>query len=248
MQKVRVIIVDDELDAIKNLKWEIEQFCEGVEVCEVFTDPMEAISGINYLKPDCVFLDIEMPEIDGFQLLTLLSFKDFEIIFTTAYDQYALKAFRASAIDYLLKPIDTDDLKKSIEKVRERKKHTDFGKSIKDSLESLWEQRKDQRVALNFSGKIKFVKLEDIVYCKSNGSYTEIFFNDDKSEILSKKIKEVEELTDNGFFRVHNSYLVNLKYISEYIKTDGHYLLLYNGKTVPVSRSKRNDLLKKLNV
>lgn len=248
MQIIRAIIVDDELDAIKNLKWEIEQFCEGVEVCEIFTDSMEAISGINYLKPDCVFLDIEMPEIDGFQLLTRLAFTDFEIIFTTAYDQYALKAFRADAIDYLLKPIDTDDLKKAIEKVRDRKRHSDFGKSIRDALDSFSVQQQNDRVALNFSGKIKFVDPDDIIYCKSNGSYTEIFFKDSKSEILSKKIKEVEELTNENFFRVHNSYLVNLNYISEYIKADGHYLLLKNGTTIPVSRTKRYELLKKLNV
>ncbi|MFA5618967.1 MAG: LytTR family DNA-binding domain-containing protein [Weeksellaceae bacterium] len=247
MQKLRAIIVDDESDAIKNLKWEIEQFCEGIDICETFTDPMEAISGINYLKPDCVFLDIEMPEIDGFQLLKNLSFKDFEIIFTTAYDQYALKAFRAEAIDYLLKPIDTDDLRKSIARVRERKKGNGLGENIKDFLDS-FNSKKNERLALNFSGKIKFVELGDIIYCKSNGSYTEIYLNEDKTEILSKKIKEVEELTNEDFFRVHNSYLVNLNYIYEYIKADGHYLLLKDGTTVPISRSKRNELLKKLNV
>src|SRR5690606_12968245 len=105
------------------------------------------------------------------------------------------------------------------------------------------------RLALNFSGKIKFVEFNNIIYCKSNGSYTEIYFDKTKTEIVSKKIKEVEEeLTNGGFFRVHNSYLVNLNYISEYIKTDGHYLLMKDGTTIPVSRSKRNDLLKKLNV
>lgn len=246
MLKLRAIIVDDESDAIKNLKWEIDQFCEGIEVCETFTDPVEAISGINYLKPDCVFLDIEMPEMDGFQLLNKLAYKDFEIIFTTAYDHYALRAFKAEAIDYLLKPIDTDDLNNSIKRVRERKTGHNLGKSIKELLVA-YSPKQSERLALNFSGKIKFVDLDDIIYCKSNGSYTEIYLNDNKIEILSKKIKEVEELTHDGFFRVHNSYLVNLNFVSEYVKTDGHYLLLKNGNTIPVSRSKRNGLLVKLN-
>lgn len=247
MQIIRAIIVDDESDAIKNLKWEIEQFCDGVEVIDTFTDPKEAISGINYLKPDCVFLDIEMPEMDGFKLLKNLSYKDFEIIFTTAYDQYALKAFKAEAIDYLLKPIDTDDLQKSVERVKERKRNNGLGKNIKDLLDS-YTQKPNNRLALSFSGKIKFVAIDDIVYCKSNGSYTEIFFNNAKTEVVSKKIKEMEEATHGYFFRVHHSYLVNLNYILEYIKTDGHYLLMKNGVNIPISRSKRNDLLKKLNV
>lgn len=247
MPIIRAIIVDDESDAIKNLKWEIEQFCEGVEVCETFTDPKEAISGINYLKPDCVFLDIEMPEMDGFQLLKNLTYKNFEIIFTTAYDHYALKAFKAEAIDYLLKPIDTDDLQNSVERVKERKKNNGLGENIQELLDS-YSQKQSHRLALSFSGKIKFVEIEDIVYCKSNGSYTEIFFLNAKSEVVSKKIKEIEETTHADFFRVHHSYLVNLNYISEYIKTDGHYLLMKNGVTIPISRSKRNDLLKKLNV
>lgn len=247
MQTLRAIIVDDESDAIKNLKWEIEQFCDGVEVCDTFTDPKEAISGINYLKPDCVFLDIEMPEMDGFQLLKNLSYKDFEIVFTTAYDQYALKAFKAEAIDYLLKPIDTDDLQNSVERVKERKRNNGLGKNIKDLLDS-YTQKPNDRLALSFSGKIKFVEIDDIIYCKSNGSYTEIFFSNAKTEVVSKKIKEMEEATHTSFFRVHHSYLVNLNYILEYIKTDGHYLLMKNGVTIPISRSKRNDLLKKLNV
>lgn len=247
MPIIRAIIVDDESDAIKNLKWEIEQFCEGVEVCDTFTDPKEAISGINYLKPDCIFLDIEMPEMDGFQLLKNLTYKNFEIIFTTAYDQFALKAFKAEAIDYLLKPIDTDDLQNSVERVKAQKRSNKLGENIQESIDS-YTQKPNHRLALSFSGKIKFVEVNDIVYCKSNGSYTEIFFHNAKSEVVSKKIKEIEETTPADFFRVHHSYLVNLNHLSEYIKTDGHYLLMKNGVTIPISRSKRNDLLRKLNV
>ena len=116
MESIRVIVVDDEPAAISNLKWELENFCKDVEVIESFTSPREAISGINYLKPDCVFLDIEMPEKDGFTLLSELTFKGFQLIITTAYENYALKAFKENAIDYLLKPIDSDELIHAVEK------------------------------------------------------------------------------------------------------------------------------------
>jgi len=201
---IKAIIVDDELSAIRSLKWEVEKFCKGIEITDSFTNPVEAISAINYLKPDCIFLDIEMPEMDGFQLISSLEHKNFDLIITTAYDNYALRAFKANAIDYLLKPIDTDDLLASVTKIR----------------------------------------VNNIMYCKSSGNYSEIFFKEQKKEMLSKKLKEVEALINSDdFFRVHKSYLVNVKYIKEFVKSDGHYLVLENETTIPVARLKKNDLL-----
>ncbi|QIE58891.1 response regulator [Rasiella rasia] len=142
---IRAILVDDELSAIKSLQWEIETFCKDVEICDTFTNPEEAISAINYLKPDCVFLDIEMPEMDGFQLINHLSYRDFDLIITTAFDNYAIKAFKESAVDYLLKPIDSDDLIKSVEKVIANKKKLSLGTEVKKILTNISNERKKRQ-------------------------------------------------------------------------------------------------------
>jgi len=242
---IKVIIVDDEVTAIKSLKWEIENFCNGVEVMESFTNPLEAISAINYLKPDCVFLDIEMPEMDGFQLLNELNYRGFDLIITTAYDSYALKAFKENAVDYLLKPVDSDDLVKSVSKIKKNKSENSLGKELQSVLQSLSTNATSSgKISLPLSGKTIFIYPEDILYCKSDGNYTTIYFKDNKKEILSKKIKDIENIFHHElFFRVHNSYLVNTKYIAEFIKTDGQYIVLENGVTIPVSRSKKTALL-----
>lgn len=246
---IKGIIVDDELSAIKSLKWEIENFCENVKISDSFTSPLEAISAINYLKPDCVFLDIEMPEMDGFQLLTKLVYRDFDLIITTAYDNYAIRAFKESAIDYLLKPIDTDDLIKSISKIRKNKENSQLGKELQKVLGTFSINNSASKIALPLTGKIVYFDLEEIIYCKADGNYTEIYLKGNKREILSKKIKNVEELiNNNNFFRVHNSFLVNIQHIREYIKGDGNYLVLDDQTKIPVSRSKKEEILQILSL
>lgn len=241
---IRAVIVDDELSALHSLKWEIEKFCPGIEVCDVFTNPLEAVSGINYLKPDCIFLDIEMPEMDGFQLLQKLTFRDFEIIFTTAYNNYAIKALKENAVDYLLKPIDSDDLRIAAEKVLQKKQQNLLGDQLKKIMFEIKNPYNARKISLSFIEKTLYVSGDEILYCKSDGNYTHIYFKARKKEVLSKKIKEVEALINNpGFFRTHHSYLVNLSCIKEFIKTDGQYLVLEDGSSIPVSRSKKNQLL-----
>jgi len=245
---IKAIIVDDEINAIKSLAWEIENFCDNVEICETFTDPVEAISAINYLKPDCVFLDIEMPKMDGFQLLNELVYRDFDLIITTAYDNYAIKAFKESAIDYLLKPVDSDDLIKSVSKIKTNKTNNALGKELQQVLKNFTPKTTQKKIALPFVGKTVFVKPKDIIYCKAEGNYTTIFLKGNKKELISKKIKEVEELiNNNSFFRTHNSYLVNTRYIKEYVKNEGHYLILESNDNIPVSRAKKNELIHLLN-
>ncbi|CAM1347163.1 LytR/AlgR family response regulator transcription factor [Tenacibaculum crassostreae] len=244
---IRAIIIDDEFNAIKNLKWEIESFCSDIEVCDTFTNPVEAISAINYLKPDCIFLDIEMPEMDGFQLLEKLSYRTFDLIITSAYDNYAIKAFKEHAVDYLLKPIDSEDLLKAVSRVRENQQQNALGDQLKSIIKWYVPEKKNTRLAIPVLGKTIFVALEDIMFCKADGSYTEVHFKEDTKEILSKKLKEIEAQIDDNFFRVHNSYLVNLRYVKEYVKNDGPYLVLTNGVTIPISRAKKNELLQVLN-
>jgi len=245
---IKAIIVDDEINSIKSLQWEIANFCDNVEICDSFTNPVEAISAINYLKPDCVFLDIEMPEMDGFQLLNNLKFRDFDLIITTAFDNYAIRAFKESAIDYLLKPIDSDDLLKAVLKIKKNKEESVLGTELKRVLQTFSPNKKINKIALPLTGKIIYVNPENIIYCKADGNYTEIFLKEGKKEMVSKKIKMIEELfNDDTFFRVHNSYLVNIHYIKEFIKGEGQYLILENQIKIPVSRSKRSSLIDLLN-
>lgn len=244
---LKSIIVDDEYSSIKSLKWEIEKFCQEIEVCNFYTNPLDAIEGINLLKPDCVFLDIEMPEMDGFQLLKHLKYRDFELVFTTAYDQYAIQAFKQNAVDYLLKPIDSDDLIVAVERIREKKAQNVIGEQLK-KLMSQFQSTKSKKIPLSFSTKTLYVEIDEIIYCHSDGNYTEIHLTEDRKEIISKKIKDFEKLVDSPqFLRVHHSYLVNMEYLKEYIKSDGQYLVLKNGSNIPVSRNKKPDLLHYLN-
>ncbi|RDK86963.1 LytR/AlgR family response regulator transcription factor [Marinirhabdus gelatinilytica] len=240
---IKAIIVDDEINAIKNLKWEIENFCNDITVCDTFTNPVDAISAINYLQPDCVFLDIEMPEMDGFQLLNNLNFRNFDLIITTAYENHAIQAFKEHAIDYLLKPIDSEDLIVTVQRIRDNKNRNALGDEIKSLIASYAPSKQPGRLALSLIGKTIYVAMEDIIYCKANGNYSEIYFKEAKKEMVSKKLKELESVVNQSFFRVHNSYLVNVHYIKEFVKTDGPYLLLKDGTNIPVSRSKKASLL-----
>jgi two-component system, LytTR family, response regulator len=245
---IKAIIVDDEINSIKSLKWEIENFCKDVEVCDSFINPVEAISAINYLKPDCVFLDIEMPEMDGFQMLKFLKYREFDLIITTAFDNYAIKAFKENAIDYLLKPIDADDLVKSVSKIKTNKENSRLGIELKKVLESFSPNKTLNKIALPLVGKIIYVNPNDIIYCKADGNYTKIFLIENRKEMLSKKLKFIEEhIHHRNFFRTHNSYLVNIHHIKEFVKTDGQYLVLENNTTIPVSRTKKDALLHLLN-
>ncbi|WP_397445174.1 LytR/AlgR family response regulator transcription factor [Polaribacter sp. R77954] len=239
---ITAIIIDDEQDAIESLTWEINMFCKDIKIVDSFTNPEEAISAVNYLKPDCVFLDIEMPKIDGFQLLSHLKYRDFDLVITTAYDNYALKAFKENAIDYLLKPIDNDDLIQVVEKIKKNKLNKQLGFSVKDLLPTI--EKKNKKIAIPLSGKVVFLNIEEVVYCKSDGNYTTLFLLDGTSYLYSKKIKDVYELLNTeDIVRVHQSYLVNMNFVKEYVKNEGYYLILENTKTIPVSKPNRMVIL-----
>jgi len=244
---LKAIIIDDELSAIKSLQWEIESFCKEIEVLDSFTDPFKAIDAINLHKPDCVFLDIEMPEMDGFQLLKNLKYRDFDLIITTAFDNYAIKAFKASAIDYLLKPVDSDDLIKSVQKIIVNKQKNELGFELKKVLNSIIPTNENTKVSFPLSGKTIFIKPSEIIYCKADGNYSNIYLKDGKKEMISKKLKDIEEMIHHSrFYRVHNSYLVNLDYIKEYVKNEGHHLILDDETSIPVARSKKELLMELL--
>lgn len=239
---IKIILVDDEPKAIKSLEWEIANFCQGVEVMATFTKPNEAIAYLQNNNPDCVFLDVEMPEMDGFKFLDYFKNRTFRVVFITAYNQYAIKAIKENAMDYLLKPIDSDDLVLTIEKIKADKLNT----RTYDALEERLSANTKKRIAIPTEGKLIFVNTENILYCNSDGNYSKIHMVDKKPLFVSKKLKEIVSiLPDDDFFRVHNSYVINLKKVNEYLKTDG-YVILDNHKKIPVSRSRKLAFLDKI--
>ena len=197
--------------------------------------------------PDLVFLDIEMPEMDGFELLKQLNYKGFQLIFTTAHDEFALKAIKVSAIDYLLKPVDKDELITAIEKVKVSKKES----KLEDKLESLFTNinTKGDKINISADGKVYLLEKDDVIMLKSDKSYTTVFLKDDRSILVSKTLKEVEKKFNfQQFFRVHNSYLINVNHVKEYLKSDGGELVMSNGMRAGISRNKKTELLELLSL
>ena len=240
---IAAVIVDDETKALQSLSWELTNFSDEIEVLATFTDPFEALSFLEKNTPDCLFLDIEMPTMDGFQFIQKLTNKDFPVVITTAYNQYAIKALKNEAIDYLLKPIDTDDLKDTIAKIKKYNAKNYSADRLEKILLSFNSKSIDRKITLNTDGKLLFLEGDEILYAESDGNYSTIYLTDGQKIVLTKKLKEVNELLpQESFFRIHNSYIINLNKIKEFIKTDGYVVLKSNHK-IPVSRQKKSDFL-----
>lgn len=239
---ISAVLLDDEPNAIKSLAWELDKMKDQVTVVESFTNPLEALEYLNQNSIDCLFLDVQMPEMDGFQFLSQLKNKDFSIVFTTAFSQYGIDAIKNQAVDYLTKPVDSDELKICIEKVKKNIKH----KLTLDILEERLINQTDKKIKISVDGKLLFLDVDDILYCESDGNYTKIFLVDNNRLFVTKKLKEIQELLPSTcFFRVHNSYVINLRKVREYLKTDG-YVILTNNSKIPVSRNRKNQFLDKI--
>ncbi len=241
------IIVDDELKSRESLKILIEDFCEGVTVKALSQNVSEAIEAIDLHKPDVVFLDIQLQRETGFDLLTQLKNVDFEVIFTTAFSEYAIKAFKYSAIDYLLKPIDIGELKLALTKVEKRK-----GQAIGDRLQQLLQNLKagtsdNYKLALPTADGLVFVKVSEILYCEASSNYTEIVLTDSRKYIVSRTLKEYEDmLAEQNFYRIHHSYLINLNEIKKYVRGEGGYVIMNNDKSLDVSKRKKEGFLSRI--
>jgi two-component system LytT family response regulator len=243
---LKAIVIDDEPECVRSLVIDLEKHCPGVEISAECTGGKDGIKAIHHHNPDIVFLDIDMPFINGFDLLEMVPNIDFEVIFTTAYDKYALQAFKISAVDYLLKPVDPEALKQAIQKVRLLKESGNAQKQISFLIQQIKDLENDEvrKIALPTFDGLEFINLDDILYCQSDGAYSYVFFTDDTKLYISKTLRYLEDaLCDFHFFRVHNSYIVNLKYVKKYAKTDGGLLILSNGEKVKVSRSRKEQLL-----
>ncbi|MFH6602907.1 LytR/AlgR family response regulator transcription factor [Maribacter algicola] len=240
---IEAVIVDDEMKALQSLSWELTNFSNEIKVVASFTDPFEALAHLEKNTPDCLFLDIEMPTMDGFQFIQKLKNKDFPVVITTAYNQYAIKALKNEAIDYLLKPIDTDDLKETIAKIKKHNAKNFTSERLEKILLNFNSNSLDKKIMFNTDGKLLFLENDEILYAESDGNYSTIFLTDGQKIVLTKKLKEVNEmLPEDSFFRIHNSYIINLNKIKEFLKTDGYVVLKSNHK-IPVSRQKKSDFL-----
>jgi len=240
---LQAVIVDDEIKALKSLAWELTNFSEEITVSASFTNPFEALTYLEKNTPDCLFLDIEMPTMDGFQFIQKLTNKNFPVVITTAYNQYAIKALKNEAIDYLLKPIDTDDLKETIVKIKKFNAKNFTAEKLEQILLNFNANLTNKKITLNTDGKLLFLESDEILYAESDGNYSTIFLVDGQKIVLTKKLKEVNTLLpQDSFFRIHNSYIINLNKIKEFLKTDGYVVLKSNHK-IPVSRQKKSDFL-----
>ncbi|EDP72545.1 response regulator [Flavobacteriales bacterium ALC-1] len=243
---LKAVIVDDEPKAIQSLIWELSNFSKEIEVMASFTNPDEALQFLDSNTPDCLFLDVQMPTIGGFQFLEQLKSIDFAVIITTAYDEYAIKALKHEAIDYLLKPIDSDDLKESISKIKKHSSRTINSMKFERMLSNFNSKFDKKRITINTDGKLLFLDVDDIIYVESDGNYSTLFLRDQKKIVVTKKLKEVDAiLPEHYFFRIHNSYIINLNKIKAFIKNEGYVIMDSNHK-IPVARQRKSDFLEKL--
>lgn len=239
---MKAIIVDDEPKARSILKNIIQDYCKGVTIIDEASSVNEAVKIINKQKPDIVFLDIEMPNENGFALFDYFDVPPFETIFCTAYSEYALQAFEVSAIDYILKPISVSKVQSAIEKAIKTRGQNKIIEQVSVLKENLSVQQL-QKIGLPLSDGLQFIKIDDLLYFEADGSYTQVITKAKEKFMVCKKIKEFNELlqNDNRFYRVHRSYLVNVEKILKYSKKDGATLLFENNKVIPVAREKKND-------
>jgi len=237
------LLVDDEKHCRDVLGILLKKYCPQVELLASCADGPEGVAAIDQHQPDLVFLDIEMPGMSGFDLLESVGFKGFDVIFTTAYNEYAIKAIRHNALDYILKPVDKDELVQAVMKA-EREQSARSAAKIEDFVQYLHRQKLGDRVALPTMEGLQIIPSDEIYYCESDGGYTHFYLTNGKTVLISKTLKEVEEVLESkGFCRVHHGYLINLRYVHRYLRGDGGEVVMANNKTLPVSRNKKQEFL-----
>ena len=254
MKKLTAVIVDDEAPARENLKLMLSSFCPEIDVLDVAASVKEAFQKITLLQPDVVFLDIRMPSgSEGFDLLDKFDNKSFQVIFVTAFKEYAIEAFKAHAINYLLKPIDIEDLQNAISHlVATRSAWQNDQSLIEDNNQRLTElsihlNKIGGKIKINHLKGIKVFDTKDIVYLEAQGNCTEIHFENSSRYLDTRTLKIYEELLPLHFFRIHKSYILNLNYLAEYISDQGSFALLKDHRRLPIAKNRLQEFLKNLN-
>lgn len=244
---IKAVIVDDEQHSIDTLKWKLENYCPDVTIQASFDNPAESIRYLKNNPPDLLFLDIEMPMLNGFDVLEELG-RDltFDIIFITAYDNFGIQAVKFSALDYLLKPVQNRELKDAIDKHLKKATNKVPSEQIEVLLSNVHAEKRGKigKIALASKESIEFVDPHQIVCCEANSNYTNVFLVEGRKKVISKTLKEFEDMLSHySFYRPHNSFLINLRRVTEFIRGDGGYLVMENKMKIPVSKTKREELM-----
>jgi len=242
---IKCILVDDESNSLEMMEWLLKTYCPDVKIEAMCNSAEKGLEAIHALKPDVVFLDIEMPHMNGFDMLEQFDRLFFDVVFCTAYDQFAIKAFKYSALNYLLKPVDPDDLKETIRRIKERR-----AIPTREQIELLMNGIKNSqkptanRIALTANDGLIFVSTHDILYCQAESNYTTVVLTNNRKIMVSKVLKDIDEaLSGPDFYRVHNSYLVNLNHIQKFVRGDGGYVVMNDGMSIGISRSRRQEFM-----
>lgn len=244
MKEIKAVIIDDEPSARQFLAALLEKFFPHVEVIAQADSIKTGIETLNKNKPDLVFLDIEMPHGHSFDILENVDNLDYEIVFITAHNQYALDAFKFSAIDYLLKPVKISDIKRALDRFEKRSDNSGEKEKIRVLLDNL--NQNLNRIVLPTSKGFEIASINEILRCEGDRNYTNFVFSDGRKILVSKTLKEFEDLLTNyGFFRIHQSYLVNLKYIKKFFKGKSPEIEMHDGEILPIARNRKEEFLNK---
>jgi len=246
LKPLEVILIDDEGSSRNSLRQKLSAHCSDIEIvaeCETGEDGLKAI---EEKQPDIVFLDVEMPRMNGFTMLQQLKNRSFELIFTTAYDHYAIKAIRYSALDYLVKPVEVEELKEAVRKAKEKRGSDIPNERVEILLHNLLNEKNlHSRIAIPSMEGLQFVETNDIIYLEAKSNYTEIFVKDLPKITVAKTLKEFDDLLPSpAFIRIHHSYLINKNHILKYIKGEGGQVTMRNGAVLDVARRKKEEFMK----
>lgn len=245
---INTVLIDDESDGLEDLKEAVQKYCPEISLLGIYQTPSEGLTAIQQLKPDLVFLDVQMPGMSGFELLQKLSPVSFHVIFVSAYDRYAIRAIKFSALDYLLKPVDVDELIQAVSRVKERMSPQQY------SIQSVLQNTRNklghlERLAVPTSTGIDYFDVKDIIFLKADGCYTHIYLTNKNTKLVTKVLKDFEEvLADSGFCRVHNSFLINLRHVKSYVRGEGGYVILADNHHVDISRRRKEEFLTLMNL
>ena len=244
-KKLKTVIVDDEQDAVDFIDSIIGEYCASLEVVGKANNVIQGVAAINDKKPDLVFLDVEMPNGTGFDLLAQFPEKDFDVVFITAFNHYAIKAIKFSAVDYILKPININEFIDAVNRVVKKRseRSTQGNENLKILMENL-RSSFPSRMAIPTADGMEYLNPKDIIRIEADRSYSWFFLTGNRKILVSKHLKEFQELlSDRYFFRSHNSHLVNLKYVKKYIRKEGGYIEMADGSLIPVSRNRKDLFL-----
>ncbi len=247
---IHAIIIDDEKSGIKSLELLLNKFTDDVKIVATTTVPEEGIDLINQYRPDIVFLDIYMPGLNGFDLLDKLTYKGFHLIFTTAHNEHGLRALKANAFDYLLKPIDWQELKTAVDKVRNEIQKNYNVPEIMATIKDIFEKQ-NLKIMLPTKTGIEYVLADEIMFIEAHSNHCNIQLQNGNSLVVARSLKEYEsQLCANSsvFFRIHNSFIVNINYVMRYVKEEGGYLTMQNNAHIPVSKFRKERFFKLLNL